>query len=73
MFSMKSTIRTSGTKKWEFTTGNQVWSCPAIGADGTVYVGSDDNKLYALFGDTALAASPWPKFRHDLKNSGRKP
>ena len=27
-------------------------SSPAIGRDGTVYVGSDDNKLYAINGKT---------------------
>jgi len=29
-----------------------VISSPAIGSDGTVYVGSDDNKLYAINGKT---------------------
>ena len=29
-----------------------VHSSPAIGADGTVYVGSEDNKIYALDGKT---------------------
>ncbi|MDG2214209.1 MAG: immunoglobulin domain-containing protein, partial [Verrucomicrobiota bacterium] len=37
-----------GTKKWEFATGDYVISSPAIGADGTIYFGSDDNKFYAL-------------------------
>ncbi|MDP6034719.1 MAG: PQQ-binding-like beta-propeller repeat protein, partial [Verrucomicrobiota bacterium] len=37
-----------GTVLWEFETGDGVSSSPAIGSDGTVYVGSDDNKLYAL-------------------------
>ena len=40
--------QTPGTKKWEFVTGSGVYSCPAIGNDGTVYVGSNDNKLYAI-------------------------
>ncbi len=40
--------QTPGTKKWEFQTGNDVWSSPAIGSDGTVYVGSNDDKLYAI-------------------------
>jgi eukaryotic-like serine/threonine-protein kinase len=31
-----------------------VESSPAIGADGTVYVGSDDNKLYAINPDGSL-------------------
>ena len=33
---------------WSFTTGSSVGSSPAIGADGTIYVGSWDNKLYAI-------------------------
>ena len=33
--------------KWSFTAG-QILSSPAIGADGTVYVGSSDGKLYAV-------------------------
>jgi outer membrane protein assembly factor BamB len=32
---------------WEFETGGIV-SSPAIGSDGTVYVGSEDKKLYAI-------------------------
>ena len=33
---------------WVFKTGNSVYSSPAIGPDGTIYVGSLDGKLYAL-------------------------
>ena len=36
------------TAKWVFTTGGQVLSSPAIGEDGTIYVGSADKKLYAI-------------------------
>ena len=31
-----------------------VWSSPAIGSDGTVYVGSYDNKLYAINGKSGV-------------------
>lgn len=41
-----------GDLKWEFLTEGVVNSSPAIGADGTIYVGSDDGKLYALDGAT---------------------
>jgi len=34
--------------KWSFTTGYWVESSPAIGANGTIYVGSYDNRLYAI-------------------------
>jgi ABC-type sugar transport system substrate-binding protein len=40
----------SGAKKWEFATGGEVISSPAIGDDGTVYIGSRDKKVYALDG-----------------------
>ena len=33
---------------WEFEMRDDVASSPAIGSDGTVYVGSADNKLYAI-------------------------
>jgi outer membrane protein assembly factor BamB len=44
-----------GAKKWEFLTGAGV--APAIGSDGTVYVGSEDKKVYALNG--ATGAKKW--------------
>ncbi len=37
-----------GILKWRYSTGNAVYSSPAIGADGTIYVGSDDTYLYAI-------------------------
>jgi len=37
-----------GTQKWAFPTGNLVVSSPAIGADGTLYVGSNNFNLYAI-------------------------
>jgi outer membrane protein assembly factor BamB len=33
---------------WEFVTNGSSNSSPAIGADGTVYVGSDDGRVYAI-------------------------
>ncbi len=39
---------TAGVKLWEFETGRGVQSSPAIGSDGTVYIGSIDKKLYAI-------------------------
>ena len=35
-------------KKWAFKTGDGVDSSPAIGNDGTIYVGSWDQNLYAI-------------------------
>ncbi|MGR3294615.1 MAG: outer membrane protein assembly factor BamB family protein, partial [Candidatus Bathyanammoxibius sp.] len=47
-------INQVGAKEWEFKTGEAIRSSPAIGDDGTIYVGSGDNKLYALSPDGTL-------------------
>jgi predicted small lipoprotein YifL len=63
---------TAGTKLWEFETGGDVGSSPAIGSDGTVYVGSYDKKLYAFRTDSkGPAKSPWPMFGHNAQRTGR--
>ncbi len=45
--------------KWSFTTGGAVCSSPAIGADGSIYVGSDDGRLYAIKSDGTLKWGPY--------------
>ena len=64
-------INPDGSRKWRYKTGDRTWSSPAVAADGTVYVGSFDGYLHAIIGDSPLADSPWPKFHHDNKNTGR--
>ena len=59
---------------WAFETGDRVVSSPAIGSDGTVYVGSGDNKLYAIKTDSkGLAKSPWPMRGQNAQHTGRAP
>ncbi len=54
-------------------TGGGVSSSPAIGEDGTIYVGSGDYYLYAINGNSGgLASTPWPMFHHDLNHTGRE-
>ncbi len=43
-----NTSAITGTVKWKSHTNNSVYSSPAIGSDGTVYIGSQDNNVYAL-------------------------
>ena len=63
---------TAGVKLWEFKTGSVVFSSPAIGSDGTVYVGSYDKKLYAIKTDSkGLAKSPWPMRGQNPLHTGR--
>ncbi len=61
------------TQKWNspFGTGDSIFSSPAIGDDGTVYIGSDDGFLYALEGNSGgLAESAWPMTQQNLRHSG---
>jgi outer membrane protein assembly factor BamB len=60
-----------GTAKWQFESNGAIQSSPTIGPDGKVYFTSRDGYLYALKGTSPLAGSPWPKFHHDLRNTGR--
>ena len=53
------------------TSGNSATS-PAIGSDGTLYVGSDDKKLYAIKTDSkGPAKSPWPMRGQNPLHTGR--
>jgi hypothetical protein len=41
-------LNPDGTLRWEFHTGDSIHSSAAIGEDGTIYVGSWDDYLYAI-------------------------
>ena len=64
-------IDPNGSLIRSYQTGGYVESSPAVADNGTVYFGSYDGHLYAIEGNYPLADSPWPKFRHDNKNTGR--
>ena len=57
----------STSARWTYTTGGPVTSSPAV-AGGTVYVGSDHHKVYAL--DTATGHPRWTYTTGDLAPSG---
>ena len=68
-----------GSTKWSFVPPGSVagWSPrsfsePALGPDGTVYIGCANGTLYALQGSgSGLADSPWPKARANPRNTGQ--
>jgi outer membrane protein assembly factor BamB len=65
-------LNQDGSLKWEYYIGhNAIESSPAISPEGTIYFGCNDGYLYAVQGSGQLANTPWPKFRHDSKNTGR--
>ena len=43
-----------GDLLWKFRTGGYAASVPAMGVDGTIYFGSSDKNLYALYPDGSL-------------------
>ena len=43
-----------GTALWTFKTGGIVHRAPAIGSDGTVYIGSSNAKVHALDGESGV-------------------
>ncbi|HWX19327.1 MAG TPA: PQQ-binding-like beta-propeller repeat protein [Candidatus Binatia bacterium] len=62
-------LHPNGVTEWVFTAGTSSTS-PTIGPDGTIYVGLGCC-LYALQGTNKLASSAWPKFRQNLRNTGK--
>ena len=61
--------------KWMFFLGYG-GVAPAIGSTGTIYsIGAVSNvgfKLYAISNMVAVAQSSWPKFRGNIRNTGRR-
>jgi YVTN family beta-propeller protein len=43
--------------KWSFSAGEDIRSSPSIGEFGSIYIGSEDNRFYAIGTDGALAWS----------------
>ncbi|HWP38224.1 MAG TPA: PQQ-binding-like beta-propeller repeat protein, partial [Gemmatimonadales bacterium] len=63
-------VNPDGTLKWRQLTTAPIFSHPALGEDGPVFI-SAGNAVYAFrVADGGLAATPWPKFHHDNRNSG---
>ena len=47
-------LKSDGTVKWRYVTGDHIVASPTVGSDGTVYVGSNDRQLYAINPDGTL-------------------
>jgi hypothetical protein len=47
-------VNPDGTFKWSYPAGYGIYSSPAIGTDGTIYVGSHDARFYAISPDGTL-------------------
>src|SRR5258707_3490264 len=54
-----------GTKLWEVSVGNHVYSTPAIGPDGTIYVGVSSGD-YSTSSSKRLGLCPHARSRYEL-------
>ena len=52
-------VNPNGTLKWKFPMEDGAESSPAIGPDGTIYVGSFDGNLYAIRDDGSAGTLKW--------------
>lgn len=71
-------LNPDGSLNWKFPLQDGInWSSPAIAENGTLFIGTIGGanyagRFYALkSASLGYTASPWPRFRHDRKNSGR--
>jgi hypothetical protein len=66
-------VQPDGTLKTRATLGDWADSSPLVTADGTIYIGCSDKKLYAFSGTAGLALTEWPQFRRDPARQGWQP
>lgn len=62
-------LSSDGNIEWTYSTGYAV-GIPTIGPDGTIYFCSN-GYLYAFYGASGLADSPWPMYRKNPQHTGR--
>lgn len=65
-----------GTVLWVQATSQGIgWPSPALGADGTIFIGDIGGGCYAIDtgGTGPDLTAPWPKYRGDAQNTGRRP
>lgn len=66
-------LRPDGTQLWRSTLGDWSDSSPLVTADGTIYVGCADKKIYSFTGTVESLATDWPQFRRDARRSAWAP
>lgn len=65
-------VTSAGELKWGTLTKGIVRAAPAISPDGVIYVATERGDILALWDAGAgLMISPWPKYQHDARNTGR--
>ena len=63
-------VNADGLPRWQFQADAPIRTAPALTPQGHVIFGTDGGMVWGLRADTALAASPWPKYQRNLANQG---
>lgn len=64
-------LNPDGTVRWAAPRIYAVFASPSIAPDGTLYMPNIDGRLLSIPGTGGLGNTPWPKFNHDISNTGR--
>ena len=64
MASRVHAITSDGKKKWAYYIGASIQSSALIGADGTIYIGSNAGYVYAFSPEQIDLANPQPKWTY---------
>jgi hypothetical protein len=51
-------LDSTGTLRWSHETGQGIYSSAALGSDGRLYIGSNDNVLYCIEGPATVTPTP---------------
>ena len=63
-------VNADGSPRWQFAADAPMRTAPTLTPQGQVVFGTDGGLVWGLRADTALAATPWPKYQRDLGNQG---
>lgn len=67
----------NGSIQFMITLNGGISSSPVIDTNGMIYVGTDNNRLYSIYGTSAptqgLAASAWPILLQNVRRTGHFP
>ena len=64
-------LNPNGAIRWACPGIYSVYSSPTIAPDGTLYFANIDGRLLSISGTGGLGITPWPKYSHDVRNTGR--
>lgn len=64
-------LNPNGTVRWAAPGIYAFFASPTIAPNGTLYIPNIDGRLLSIPGTGGLGNTPWPKFNHDIRNTGR--